>query len=370
VGTYTLCQSPTLSDEVPRPGGCLMPCPPGDRWGELDIVATRRGAKRFTGIGEIFLRARHPGKLAIWYRDHLGLSVTDQVAVFKWVSPGPDKRLGNTVWAIMAERDRDRGPGPPTAQVNYRVPNLDGPLGQLRSEGVVVSPRIGESKYGRFGWAEDPEGNRMELWEPPPRYRSPDRHVERIEFPDPAIHLIPRPFWVTDGANGTMPIYSLQYRFRQPLRAPARAAYSWCIDYEPGDGKLFPEKWVRSVRWLSEDAVVLTDTTYPGGQARRIHRLVRLNPSALEWTNTHLDGPFRHSQYWYRIVPDDPRTCHLEFRALRLEASPRTLSASESARMVDRERRWDSNLWRRRMAPALERDLAPHAGRSSGGRLR
>ncbi|MGC2034351.1 MAG: hypothetical protein WA761_02760 [Thermoplasmata archaeon] len=165
-----------------------------------------------------------------------------------------------------------------------------------------------------------------------------------------------------------MPTYSLQYRFRQPLRAPARAAYAWCTDYQPGDGKLFPERWERSVRWLSEDAVVLTDTTYPGGQARRIHRLVRLSPSDLEWTNTHLDGPFRHSQYWYRIVPDDPRSCHLEFRAHRLVTSPRRPSASESARMIDRERRWDSNLWRRRMAPALERDLAPSAGRSRARR--
>jgi hypothetical protein len=163
-----------------------------------------------------------------------------------------------------------------------------------------------------------------------------------------------------------MPTYSLQYRFRQPLRAPARAAYGWCIDYGPGDGKLFPERWERSVRWLNEDAVVLTDTTYPGGRARRIHRLVRLGRSDLEWTNTHLDGPFRHSQYWYHIVPDSSRSCHLEFRALRLEASPRPLSASEVAEMVDRERGWDSNLWRRRIAPALERDLAPKAGRSRG----
>ncbi|MGC2034352.1 MAG: hypothetical protein WA761_02765 [Thermoplasmata archaeon] len=77
----------------------------------------------------------------------------------------------------MAERDRDSGPGHPTALVNYRVCDLDRLLVQRRAEGVVVSPKVEESKYGRFGWAEDPERNRMELWEPPRRYRSAERHV-------------------------------------------------------------------------------------------------------------------------------------------------------------------------------------------------
>lgn len=75
-----------------------MACPLVDRGGgELEMVVTRRRGKRVTGVGGIFLRARHPGKLANWYRDHLGLSVKDQVAVFRWVSPGPDQRVGNTV---------------------------------------------------------------------------------------------------------------------------------------------------------------------------------------------------------------------------------------------------------------------------------
>jgi len=167
-----------------------------------------------------------------------------------------------------------------------------------------------------------------------------------------------------------MPIYSLQYGFRQPLCGPAWAAYAWCTDFEPDDGKLFPVKWVRSVRWLSKDALVLTDTTYPAGRPRRIHRLVRLNPSETAWTNTHLDGPFRHSQYWYRIVSDSSRGCHLEFRGLRLVTSPRPLSVSEIARLADRELRSDSELWRLRMAPALRRDLTPGVGASRGSRSR
>ena len=164
-----------------------------------------------------------------------------------------------------------------------------------------------------------------------------------------------------------MSVYSLKYRFRQRLSAPARAAYAWCTDFEPQDGKLFPVKWIRSVRRLSEDALILTDTTFPGGRTRRIHRLVRLNPSETAWTNTHLDGPFRHSQYWYRIVPDGSQNSHLEFRGLRLVRSARALSKSEVARLTDVERRSDSGLWRLRIAPALRRELTrrPAASRRS-----
>lgn len=165
-------------------------------------------------------------------------------------------------------------------------------------------------------------------------------------------------------ANGEMPTYTLEYKFRQRLDAPARAAYSWCTDFQPSDGKLFPAKWERSVRPLSKGALMLTDTTYPAGRRRRIHRLVRLNPSELAWTNTHLDGPFRHSQYWYRIVADGSRRCHLEFYGSRLVTSRRSLSGSEVQRLAAAERRDDSGLWHRRMAPALKRDLTPRSRRA------
>jgi predicted enzyme related to lactoylglutathione lyase len=129
------------------------------------------------GIGGIFLRARNPKKLGDWYRKHLGLAVKDEVAVFKWISPRSSKRIGNTLWAALPTRSRDWGPANPTAIVNYRVRDLDLLLAQLREEGVKVSDKVEESPYGKFGWANDPEGNRMELWEPPRRYRSSDRHV-------------------------------------------------------------------------------------------------------------------------------------------------------------------------------------------------
>jgi hypothetical protein len=161
-----------------------------------------------------------------------------------------------------------------------------------------------------------------------------------------------------------MPTYSLKYKFRQRLDAPARAAYAWCTDFEPADGKLFPVRWKRSVSRLTEDALILTDTTYPKEGVRRIHRLVRLNPSETAWTNTHLGGPFRHSQYWYRVVPDGSHRSHLEFRGLRLVTNPQPLSSIEISELTAIERNSDSDLWRRRIAPALKEDLARRSRRS------
>lgn len=155
-----------------------------------------------------------------------------------------------------------------------------------------------------------------------------------------------------------MPVVSLSFRFRQPFRAPAKESYGWCTDFRASDSSFFLERGKRTVQRLAADAYVLTDTTYPGGRRRKIRRLVRLDPSELAWTNTHLDGPFRHSQYWYRVVPDGPRTSHLEFHGLRLARTSRSLSSSEVARRTKREQRTDADYWRRRLAPALARDLS------------
>lgn len=155
-----------------------------------------------------------------------------------------------------------------------------------------------------------------------------------------------------------MPVIPIRYEFRQPFRVPARAAFEWCTDFRPSDAKLFEQKWQREVRRLSPDALILTETTYPKGKVRVIQRLVRVNDQNLAWTNTHISGPFLHSQYWYRVVPDGARRSHLVFTGMRLVRTSRVLSAAEKARLTEQERSGDSRLWRRRIAPALERALA------------
>lgn len=138
-----------------------------------------RRRARVVGIGGVFLKSRSPVRLAAWYRKNLGLEISagGQVATWDWRSIRDSRRVGSTLWAALGAEDRDWGSGRRTAQVNYRVDDLDRLLTQLRRAGVRVDDRIEESSYGRFGWAFDPEGNRFELWEPPQRYRSPERHT-------------------------------------------------------------------------------------------------------------------------------------------------------------------------------------------------
>jgi hypothetical protein len=154
-----------------------------------------------------------------------------------------------------------------------------------------------------------------------------------------------------------MPLISLRYHFRQALNVPARAAYDWATDFDPADGRLFSRKTRRTVHRLTDDAVVLTDVTYPDGRPRRIRRLVRMDPAGMAWTNTHLDGPFRHSQFWYRIVPDGRSASHLEFEGFTLEEVPRRLSSAMVAARAAQNRRHDSAEWRDYLAPALEAEV-------------
>jgi hypothetical protein len=153
-----------------------------------------------------------------------------------------------------------------------------------------------------------------------------------------------------------MPLVSLPYWFQQPFRVPAKVAFAWCVDFRAADTRLFPLPVRRTVRRLSDDALVLTDVTHPDGRRRRIRRLVRIVPDQLAWTNTHLDGPFQGSQFWYRVVPVGTRRSRLEFTGLRLETRSSDPSAAQRRRAAEALRGEDATLWRDHLAPALEQD--------------
>jgi predicted enzyme related to lactoylglutathione lyase len=119
--------------------------------------------KRVTGIGGVFIRARNPEKLAEWYKKHLGVNFDGETYVsFKW-NKNPE---GCTVFSIFAQRSKYLGPVENQFMINFRVENLEKLLKVLEKEGVSVVDRIEEFSYGKFGWIVDPEGNRVELWEP------------------------------------------------------------------------------------------------------------------------------------------------------------------------------------------------------------
>lgn len=125
--------------------------------------------KRVTGIGGVFFKAKDPRALAAWYRTHLGIAVEDWGgAAFSWGGPeNPDGR-GTTIWSPFAADSDYFAPGAAPFMINYRVEDLHALLAALREEGVPVDDRVEESEHGKFGWAIDPEGNKVELWQPPP----------------------------------------------------------------------------------------------------------------------------------------------------------------------------------------------------------
>ena len=123
---------------------------------------------RVTGIGGIFFKGRNPDELAAWYRDHLGIEVHEgNISIFQWREHDEPEREASTVWSIFPEDTSYFGPGTAPFMINYRVADLDAVLEQLRAEGVQIAEKREDSEYGRFAWIFDPDGNRIELWQPP-----------------------------------------------------------------------------------------------------------------------------------------------------------------------------------------------------------
>ena len=123
--------------------------------------------KRVTGIGGIFFKANDPGKLRNWYRVHLGIECEkENGAVFNWLKTDDPNSERYTVWSPFPADTNYFAPSTKPFMINLQVENLDEVLAQLKREGVDVDPRVESCDYGKFGWIMDPEGNRVELWEP------------------------------------------------------------------------------------------------------------------------------------------------------------------------------------------------------------
>ena len=122
--------------------------------------------KRVTGIGGVFFSAKDPDKLLSWYKIHLGIDVQEWGgAAFRWVDATGTPANGTTVWSVGD--GSYFAPSNATFMVNYRVADLHGLLRLLREEGCQVLEKVEESELGIFGWVMDPEGNKVELWQPP-----------------------------------------------------------------------------------------------------------------------------------------------------------------------------------------------------------
>jgi predicted enzyme related to lactoylglutathione lyase len=128
-------------------------------------------ATRVTGIGGIFIKSREPNRLKAWYREHLGLDIQEWGGTtFRWQTPGRPNPDGATVWSVFDARSNYFDPSTAPFMVNYRVENLHEVLDTLRAEGCNVDGKTEESEFGKFGWVIDPDGNKIELWEPPVKF--------------------------------------------------------------------------------------------------------------------------------------------------------------------------------------------------------
>ncbi|MDB4966370.1 MAG: Glyoxalase/Bleomycin resistance protein/Dioxygenase family protein [Myxococcales bacterium] len=124
--------------------------------------------EKVTGIGGVFFKSKDPKALQAWYAERLGVPVhADGAVVFEWEDPAHPTRKGQTVFAPFAADTKYFEPSSAPFMINFRVRDLDAMLAQLRAAGATVDEKIEASEYGRFGWAMDPDGNRIELWEPP-----------------------------------------------------------------------------------------------------------------------------------------------------------------------------------------------------------
>ena len=119
---------------------------------------------RVTGIGGIFFKTKDPDKTKDWYKNHLGLNTDNYGCTFWWKDENGNKC--STQWSPFKDDTKYFSPSEKDFMFNYRVENLEELLKILKEEGVTIVGEMETYDYGKFGWILDPEGNKIELWEP------------------------------------------------------------------------------------------------------------------------------------------------------------------------------------------------------------
>jgi predicted enzyme related to lactoylglutathione lyase len=117
--------------------------------------------QRVTGIGGVFIKSADPVRLREWYRKHLGIAIEEWGGIAFNSTP-------TTVWNVFDATSKYFAPSSAPFMVNYRVAELVPLIAALRAEGCTVEGAGEETEYGKFAWVVDPDGNKLELWEPPP----------------------------------------------------------------------------------------------------------------------------------------------------------------------------------------------------------
>jgi len=122
---------------------------------------------KVTGIGGIFFKSRgKKAELDAWYQKHLGMKLENWGgAILRWPDDKADDK-GLTVWNVADKDTQWFSPSDSSFMINYRVDNMDELLAQLRKGGVEIFKGPESHENGKFAWIMDPDGNKVELWEP------------------------------------------------------------------------------------------------------------------------------------------------------------------------------------------------------------
>lgn len=121
--------------------------------------------KKVTGIGGVFIKSADPAKQRDWYNKHLGINSSEYGATFEWVDKESNEP-GMTVLNFFKDSTKYFDPSTKECMFNYRVENLEELMESLKQEGVQIVGGPENTDYGKFGWILDPEGNKIELWQP------------------------------------------------------------------------------------------------------------------------------------------------------------------------------------------------------------
>lgn len=122
--------------------------------------------KKVTGIGGIFFTCKDPETLKEWYRKHLGIEGNEYGTTFDWKQAAESDSKGSTTWSPMPETTSYFEPSAKEFMINYTVDDLEALVEELKREGVEILNDIAVYDFGKFIHILDPEGNKVELWEP------------------------------------------------------------------------------------------------------------------------------------------------------------------------------------------------------------
>ncbi len=121
---------------------------------------------RILGIGGVFFKSANRDQMREWYSKHLGLADKGAGAMLPWRDRDDPQKEHVTVWSVFPASTNYFEPSHAPFMINYIVDDLDALLDRLKQEGVKIDPKRMDESYGRFAWIYDPDGNKIELWQP------------------------------------------------------------------------------------------------------------------------------------------------------------------------------------------------------------